>query len=150
MRGAGLPLMGRNPYQEWQASQLGPAYAGWMGSQFMPGAQPAQFNPMAFGGEGGQSMAARVAASVGNLGAMRVQPQDVQNQWVEDIGGNSALRNILAMALGGQGGRGFASPIVGRMASRMPAMQTGWEAETQAGATGPSFLEYLMSKYGLK
>jgi len=138
-RSYGLPGYGMNPYQQWMAGQAAPAYASWLGSQLLPGAGPTDFNPQAgFGGQAGYT-ALRQARGLG-------APEQVQ--WQSELGGDDALANLLQSALG-KGGRGYASPIANIMAGRVKGLQSQWRADTQAGAQGISFLEYLMQKYGL-
>ncbi len=137
-RAFGLPSYGMNPYQQWMSGQAGPAYASWLGGQLMPGATPTAFNPQ--GGFGGAAGLAALRGARG-LGA----PEQVQ--WQSELGGIDALSNLIQAAMGA-GGRGYASPIANIMANRTSGLQRGWQADTQAGATGPTFLEYLMSKLG--
>ena len=96
----GLPAMGRNPYQEWQAGQVGPAYATHVAGNWLPKATstPTAFDPMS-GGWGQNALKI--------LRNMRGQTEDVQNTWIEDISqkegagaGSPALSLLLAQALG--------------------------------------------------
>lgn len=160
-RARGLPAVGRNPFQEWVAGQATPAFAGWGARAAERGTTPSLIPPVIAtpgpitldpfsaytaqpgGGQMGQREAYRV------LQQMRGQPGPQQQSWMDILGstGGPGLGNVLEAGLRGKGYAGF---VANALANRLPALRTGWSAQTMGGAEPDvTLLNYLMREMGV-
>jgi len=156
-RGLGLPATGRNLFQEWQAGQAKPAFAGWgaraaalpLGITPIPG-QAGQVPGPNFSdyiGAGGAQKG--YSSALGTLNQMRGQGGESQQNWMDTLAaqGGPGLQNVLEAAMRGKGYAGF---VARNMAGRTPGLETGWEAQTMGGAQpDDTLLNYLIKHMGL-
>lgn len=149
--GTALGLYGRqylSPYEQYMAGQQPSLEAlydigGRMGTaggfpQYAPGGMFSQWAPQY--AQNPFAMYALARSMMGSAAGMTPEQRAV----AEIPAGGADLSSLLQMALRTQLGKGTAGWIAGKM----PAEQQAWTAQYPQ-QQGPSFLDYVMQKYGL-
>lgn len=150
--GTAMGIYGQNylrPFQQYQASQVEPLsnlydIAGRMGTaggfaQYAPNTMFSQWAPGY--AQNPQQMYGLAQQMMGS--AYRMTPEQRATTGV--TAGEGDLSNLLEMGLRTRLGRNTA----GWLAGRIPSEQQAWTAQYPTGTGGPSFLDYVMNKYGL-
>jgi len=139
----GVPELGRNPYQSWQANQFAPMYAAWnLQSMLYPNETPESFR----GPEGFYHYIQSYPTALNRwkLGNMydnyAARSPQFQYQMMDALG-----RDIFDQMLYGRLQQSYAPAVASYYASQRPTLESAWNVSDEMMNNG-NFMNYLMGR----
>jgi len=140
----GIPEMGANPYQKWQAAQFAPMYAAWNIESMLHPESNAFAGPEGFRDYIGYYNPSSAREKLGGYywSAMDRGPQ-FQYQMLDALG-----RDVFDQMLYGRLLGSYAPTVAAYYANQRPAIEQAWNVSPQM-IGGGNWMKYLLGRVGL-